>query len=59
MSNSESTSDAERKKNNCILERMKLENLHHIYKERGRKLKWEEFPDLAGIFEFAFGKGDE
>ena len=58
MSNSESTSDAERKKNNCVLERMKLEKLRHIHKGRGRKLKCEEFPDLAGILEFAFGEGD-
>lgn len=58
MSNSESTSDAERKKNNRILEHMKLEKLRHIHKGRGRKLKCEEFPDLAGILEFAFGEGD-
>lgn len=58
MSNLESTSDAERKKNNRILERMKLEKLRHIHKGRGRKLKCEEFPDLAGILEFAFGEGD-
>lgn len=58
MSNSESTSGAERKKNDHILERMKLEKLRHIHKGRGRKLKCEEFPDLAGILEFTFGEGD-
>ena len=37
---------------------MKLENLCHIYKGRGQKLKCEEFLDLAGILEFVFGEGD-
>ena len=37
---------------------MKLEKLCHILKGRGRRLKYEEFPDLAGILEFAFEEGD-
>ncbi len=37
---------------------MKLEKLRHIFKGRGRNLKCEEFPDLAGILEYAFGKGN-
>ena len=37
---------------------MKLEKLRHVFKGRGRKLKSEEFPDLAGILEFAFGESD-
>ena len=37
---------------------MKLERLRHIYEGRGRQLKWEGFPDLAGILEFAFGEGN-
>ena len=36
---------------------MKLEKLRHVFKGRGRKLKCE-FPDLAGILEFAFGESD-
>lgn len=37
---------------------MKLEKLRHIFKGRGRKLKCEKNPDLAGILEFAFGESD-
>ena len=29
-----------------------------FHKERGRSCKCEDFPDLAGILEFAFGEGD-
>lgn len=58
MSDLDAASNAQRKKKKCLLERMKLEKLHHIFKGRGRKLKCEEFPDLAGILEFAFGEGD-
>ena len=41
-----------------MLQKVKLENLCHVFKGRGRDLKSEEFPDLCGILEFAFGKGD-
>jgi hypothetical protein len=37
---------------------MKLEKLRHIFKGRGSHLKCEEFPHLAGILEFTFGKSD-
>lgn len=58
MSDSDSTSDAQRKKKNCLLQQMKLEKLRQIFKGRGRRLKCEEFPDHTGILEFGFGKGD-
>lgn len=57
MSDSDSTSDAQRKKKNHLLQQMKLEKLRHIFKGRGQRLKCEEFPDHAGILEFAFGEG--
>jgi len=41
-----------------ILEKKKIEHLRHIYRGRGRMLKCEEFPDLAGILEFPFGDED-
>lgn len=50
--------EARRKKCNRLLQKMKIEKLRHIFKGRGRSLKCEEFPDLAGILEFAFGEGD-
>ena len=50
--------EAKRKMRHRILQRMKLDKLRHIYEGRGRTLKSEEFPDLAGILEFAFGEGD-
>ena len=58
MSASDSTSDAQRKKKNCLFQQMKLEKLRHIFKGRGQRLKCEEFPDHAGILEFGFGEGD-
>ena len=53
-----SDSVAEKKKRLRILDTMKLEKLHHVFAGRGRDLKCEEFPDLAGIIEFAFGEND-
>ena len=50
--------EGRRKKRNRLLQKMKLEKLRHVFKGRGRSLKCEEFPDLAGILEFAFGEGD-
>lgn len=50
--------EARRKKCNRLFQKMKIEKLRHIFKGRGRSLKCEEFPDLAGILEFAFGDGD-
>lgn len=50
--------EARRKKCNWLLQKMKIEKLRHIFKGRGRSLKCKEFPDLAGILEFAFGEGD-
>ena len=38
--------------------KMKMGKLRHIFKGRGRNLKSDEFPDLAGILEFAFGESD-
>ena len=58
MSDLDEASDPQRKKKKCLLECTKLEKLRHIFKGRGRRLKCEEFPDLAGILEFAFGEGD-
>ena len=52
------TEEAKRKKRNRLLQAMKLEKLCHVFKGRGRKLKCEEFPDLTGILEFAFGESD-
>ena len=45
-------------KEQSILQKIKIEKLQHICKGRGRNLKCEEFEDLAGILEFAFGKSD-
>ena len=56
MSDCGSTSDTQKKSR--LPQRIKLEKLHHIFKGRGRRLKCEEFPDLAGILEFVFGEGD-
>lgn len=36
----------------------KEENIRTIAEGRGRKLKCEEFPELASYIEFAFGEGD-
>ena len=58
MADSGSLSDAQKKKRNRLLQSMKLEKLRHIFKGRGRRLKCEEFPDLAALLEFAFGEGD-
>ena len=58
MADSGSLSDAQKKKKNRLLQSMKLEKLRHIFKGRGRRLKCEEFPDLAALLEFAFGEGD-
>ena len=58
ISDLDTTCKAQRKKKKRLLERMKIEKLRHIFKGRGRRLKCEEFPDLAGILEFAFGEGD-
>lgn len=44
-----------RQKINSLLEKKKVESLKHIYKGRGRKFKIKDFPNLAGILEFAFG----
>ena len=52
------TEEAKRKKRNRLLQSMKLEKLRHVFKGRGKKLKSEEFPDLAGILEFAFGESN-
>ena len=41
-----------------ILQKMKIKKLWHICKGRGRNLKCEEFEDLVGILEFAFGESD-
>ena len=38
--------------------KMKREQLKVVAKGRGRKLKCEEFPELARYIEFAFGEGD-
>ena len=58
MADSGSLSDAQKKKKNRLLQSMKLEKLRRIFKGRGRRLKCEEFPDLAALLEFAFGEGD-
>lgn len=52
------TEEAKRRKRDRLLQAMKLEKLRHVFKGRGRKLKCEEFPDLTGILEFAFGESD-
>lgn len=52
------TEEGKRRKRNRILQKMKMEKLRHVFKGRGRSLKCEDFPDLAGILEFAFGEGD-
>ena len=52
------TGEAKRRKKYRMLQKMKLERLRHVFKGRGRHLKCEEFPDLAGILEFAFGEED-
>lgn len=36
----------------------KEENIRTIAEGRGKKLKFEEFPELASYIEFAFGEGD-
>ncbi len=54
----DSSDEAERRKNHCILQNMKLKKLRHVFEGRGRMLKCEEFPDLAAIIEYAFGKSD-
>lgn len=38
--------------------KLKEDNMNSIAKGRGRKLKCEEFPELARYIEFAFGEGD-
>ena len=38
--------------------KLKEDNTNSIAKGRGRKLKCEEFPELARYIEFAFGEGD-
>ena len=48
--------EGRRKKRNQ-LQKMTLEKLRHVFRGRGRTLKCEQFPDLAGILEFAFGEG--
>lgn len=45
-------------KRNLLLQCMKFEKVRHILKARERRLKCEEFPDLAAILEFSFGEGD-
>ena len=50
--------EAKRRKKIRMLQKMKIEKLRHVFRRRGRKLKSEQFPDLAGILEFAFGDGD-
>ena len=42
-------------------ELLKGRELHHQYKSHisGRKLKIEEFPDIAAILEYEFGEGDQ
>ena len=53
------TEEVKRKKRNRLLQSMKFEKLRiHVFKGRGRKLKYETFPDLTGILEFAFGESD-
>lgn len=49
---------AKRNKRHRILQKMKIEKLRHVFTGRGRELKSEEFPDLAGILEFAFSESD-
>ena len=39
-------------------EKIKNEQLKVVAEGRGRKLKCEEFPELARYIEFAFGEGD-
>lgn len=38
--------------------KLKEDNMNSIAEGRGRKLKCEEFPELARYIEFAFGEGD-
>ena len=52
------TGEEKRRKKYRMLQKLKLETLRHVVKGRGRDLKSEEFPDLCGILEFAFGEGD-
>ena len=52
------TTEGKRRKKYRLLQKMKMEKLRHIFKGRGRNLKSDEFPDLAGILEFAFGESD-
>ena len=40
------------------IKKLKEDNMNSIAKGRGRKLKREEFPELARYIEFAFGEGD-
>ena len=50
--------EGKRRKRYRILQKMKLEKLRHTFRGRGRTLKCEEFPELAGILEFAFGESN-
>jgi len=40
------------------VKKLKQDTIKIIAKGRGRKLKCEEFPELARYIEFAFGEGD-
>ena len=50
--------EALRRKKYRTLQTMKLNNLRHVFKGRGRELKCEQLPDLAAILEYAFGEAD-
>ena len=52
------TVEGKRRKRHRMLQKMKLKRLRHVVEGRGRNLKCEEFPDLAGVLEFAFGESD-
>jgi hypothetical protein len=52
------TGEPARRKKYRMLQKMKLEKLRHVFKGRGRLLKSDQFPDLAGVLEFCFGEGD-
>ncbi|CAB3980518.1 Hypothetical predicted protein [Paramuricea clavata] len=52
------TGEQARRKKYRMLQKMKLEKLQHMFKGRGRLLKSDQFPDLAGVLQFCFGEGD-
>ena len=55
---SDMTSDQQHSRVQRQAKQLKQDTIKTIAKGRGRKLKCEEFPELARYIEFAFGEGD-